>query len=136
MTQYGVDPRKHEWEPGQVQERKKGIGMEKWYDEAAVQAKVSAAEQVPVAVPVVENDVIVEVVPALLEQEVGVAPEPLEPGEYVEVKVAKKAMNYRFVIGCKGEVVRVQDNARIKVGMKLIAKRNERGQYDTKEVVR
>ena len=127
MTQYGVDPRKHEWEPGQVQERKKGIGMEKWYDEAAVQAKAA----VPVAVPIVENDVIVEVVPALLEQET----EP-ELGEYVEVKVAKKAMNYRFVIGCKGEVVRVQDNARIKVGMKLIAKRNERGQYDTKEVVR
>jgi hypothetical protein len=45
-------------------------------------------------------------------------------------------MNYRFVIGTKGEVVRVQDNARIKVGMRLIAKRNERGQYDTKEVVR
>jgi hypothetical protein len=131
MTQYGVDPLKHEWEPGQVQERKKGIGMEKWYDEAAVQAKASVAEPVPVAVPVVENDVIVEVVPALLEPET--AP---EPGEYVEVKVAKKAMNYRFVIGCKGEVVRVQDNARIKVGMKLIAKRNERGQYDTKEVVR
>jgi hypothetical protein len=133
MTQYGVDPRKHEWEPGQVQERKKGIGMEKWYDEAAVRAKVSAAEPVPVAVPIVENDVIVEVVPALLSPEPETAP---ESGEYVEVKVAKKAMNYRFVIGCKGEVVRVQDNARIKVGMKLIAKRNERGQYDTKEVVR
>lgn len=144
MTQYGVDPRKHEWEPGQVQERKKGIGMEKWYDEAAVSAKaplLQAAVAAKVAVPVVENDVIVEVVPALLEPERGVAPEPefehkLEPGEYVEVKVAKKAMNYRFVIGCKGEVVRVQDNARIKVGTKLIAKRNERGQYDTKEVVR
>jgi len=131
MTQYGVDPRKHEWEPGQVQERKKGVGMEKWYDEAAVRAKAA----VPVAVPVVEscvaNDVIVEVVPALLQPET--AP---ESGEYVEVKVAKKAMNYRFVIGTKGEVVRVQDSARVKVGMLLLAKKNARGQFDTKEVVR
>jgi hypothetical protein len=54
----------------------------------------------------------------------------------VEVKIAKKAMNYRFVIGTKGEVVRVQDSARVKVGMLLLAKKNARGQFDTKEVVR
>ncbi len=132
MTQYGVDVRKHEWTSEQVQERKKGTGMEKWYDEEAVRA-VAMTKPV-VAVPVaVEPAEVAEVIPALPQMEQA---EAEEPGDYVEVKIAKKAMNYRFVIGTKGEVVRVQDNARIKVGMRLIAKRNERGQYDTKEVVR
>jgi hypothetical protein len=82
---------------------------------------------------------VAEVIPALPQMEtepVGAdAPEP-ESGDYVEVKIAKKAMNYRFVIGTKGEVVRVQDSARVKVGMLLLAKKNARGQFDTKEVVR
>ena len=125
MQQFGVDVRKHKWTSEQVQERKKGTGMEKWYDEEAVRA-VAAAE--PVAAEVAE------VIPALPQMEQA-EPEP-ESGDYVEVKIAKKAMNYRFVIGTKGEVVRVQDSARVKVGMLLLAKKNARGQFDTKEVVR
>jgi hypothetical protein len=133
MTQYGVDVRKHKWTSEQVQERKKGTGMEKWYDEEAVRA-VAMAKPV-VAVPVAaEPAEVAEVIPALPQMEQA-EPEP-ESGDYVEVKIAKKAMNYRFVIGTKGEVVRVQDSARVKVGMLLLAKKNARGQFDTKEVVR
>jgi hypothetical protein len=136
MTQYGVDPRKHEWEPGQVQERKKGIGMEKWYDEEAVRA-VAMAKPVGAVPPAAEPAEVAEVIPALPQMEQAEAADVDDaPGEYVEVKIAKKAMNYRFVIGTKGEVVRVQDSARVKVGMLLLAKKNARGQFDTKEVVR
>ena len=143
MQQFGVDVRKHKWTSEQVQERKKGVGMEKWYDEEAVRAVAMAKPVEPVvAVPVaVEPAEVAEVIPALPQMEaepVGAdAPEVADlPGDYVEVKIAKKAMNYRFVIGTKGEVVRVQDSARVKVGMLLLAKKNARGQFDTKEVVR
>ncbi len=137
MQQFGVDVRKHEWTSEQVQERHKGRGMEKWYDVEAVRAVAMAKPvvAVPVAAEPVEVAEVAAVIPALpqmeLEPEVGDA-----PGDYVEVKIAKKAMNYRFVIGTKGEVVRVQDSARVKVGMLLLAKKNARGQFDTKEVVR
>ena len=136
MQQFGVDVRKHEWTSEQVQERHKGRGMEKWYDVEAVRA-------VAVAKPT-EPAEVVDVIPALTTEEIGAfKPEVFDatevadlPGDYVEVKIAKKAMNYRFVIGTKGEVVRVQDSARVKVGMLLLAKKNARGQFDTKEVVR
>lgn len=136
MQQFGVDVRKHEWTSEQVQERHKGRGMEKWYDEEAVRA-VAVAKEPVVAVPsavVPAAAEVAEVIPALPQMEQA-EPEP-ESGDYVEVKIAKKAMNYRFVIGTKGEVVRVQDSARVKVGMLLLAKKNARGQFDTKEVVR
>ena len=139
MQQFGVDVRKHKWTSEQVQERHKGRGMEKWYDVEAVRAVAVAKE--PVAVEPAE---VVDVIPALTTEEIGAfKPEVFDeakaddaPGDYVEVKIAKKAMNYRFVIGTKGEVVRVQDSARVKVGMLLLAKKNARGQFDTKEVVR
>lgn len=138
MQQFGVDVRKHKWTSEQVQERKKGTGMEKWYDEEAVRA-VAMAKPVGAVPPAAEPAEVAEVIPALPQMEtepVGAdAPEP-ESGDYVEVKIAKKAMNCRFVIGTKGEVVRVQDSARVKVGMLLLAKKNARGQFDTKEVVR
>ena len=131
MQQFGVDVRKHKWTSEQVQERHKGRGMEKWYDVEAVRA-VAVAKPV-VAVPAAAE--VAEVIPALPQMEL--EPEVADaPGDYVEVKIAKKAMNYRFVIGTKGEVVRVQDSARVKVGMLLLAKKNARGQFDTKEVVR
>lgn len=138
MQQFGVDVRKHKWTSEQVQERHKGRGMEKWYDVEAVRA-VAVAKPV-----VVEPAEVVDVIPALTTEEIGAfKPEVFDaaevadaPGDYVEVKIAKKAMNYRFVIGTKGEVVRVQDSARVKVGMLLLAKKNARGQFDTKEVVR
>lgn len=134
MQQFGVDVRKHKWTSEQVQERKKGTGMEKWYDVEAVRA-VAVAKPVVAAVPVAAE--AVDVIPALPQMEQADATEVADlPGDYVEVKIAKKAMNYRFVIGTKGEVVRVQDSARVKVGMLLLAKKNARGQFDTKEVVR
>ena len=145
MQQFGVDVRKHKWTSEQVQERKKGTGMEKWYDEEAVRAVAMAkpVAAVPVAAKPVELAEVAEVIPALPQMEQAEAAEADEepmgadlPGDYVEVKIAKKAMNYRFVIGTKGEVVRVQDSARVKVGMLLLAKKNARGQFDTKEVVR
>jgi hypothetical protein len=136
MQQFGVDVRKHEWKSEDVQERHKGRGMEKWYRVEAVRAVVLAKPAEPVITVESEPAEVVDVIPALepkLEPEV----EPVfEPGDYVEVQIAKKAMNFRFVIGTKGEVVRVQDSARVKVGMKLLAKRNVRGQFETKEVVR
>ena len=140
MQQFGVDVRKHKWTSEQVQERHKGRGMEKWYDVEAVRA-VAVAKPVA-AVPSAAE--VVDVIPALTTEEIGAfKPEVFDatevadlPGDYVEVKIAKKAMNYRFVIGTKGEVVRVQDSARVKVGMLLLAKKNARGQFDTKEVVR
>lgn len=144
MQQFGVDVRKHKWTSEQVQERHKGRGMEKWYDEEAVRAVamakpvVAAVEPVvaePVAAKPVELAEVAAEILALPMMDQADEPEP-ESGDYVEVKIAKKAMNYRFVIGTKGEVVRVQDSARVKVGMLLLAKKNARGQFDTKEVVR
>lgn len=145
MQQFGVDVRKHEWTSEQVQERHKGRGMEKWYDEEAVRA-VAVANPVVAAVPVTKPVEVAEVAAEILAlpmmeqaEATEVVEEPMgadAPGDYVEVKIAKKAMNYRFVIGTKGEVVRVQDSARVKVGMLLLAKKNARGQFDTKEVVR
>jgi len=136
MQQFGVDVRKHEWTSEQVQERHKGRGMEKWYDVEAVRAVAVAKPvvAVPVTKPVEVAEVAAEIL-ALPMMEQADEPEQ-ESGDYVEVKIAKKAMNYRFVIGTKGEVVRVQDSARVKVGMLLLAKKNARGQFDTKEVVR
>jgi hypothetical protein len=138
MQQFGVDVRKHKWTSEQVQERKKGTGMEKWYDEEAVRAVAMAkpADPVVAAKPVELAEVAAEIL-ALPMMDQAEADEVADtPGDYVEVKIAKKAMNYRFVIGTKGEVVRVQDSARVKVGMLLLAKKNARGQFDTKEVVR
>lgn len=138
MQQFGVDVRKHKWTSEQVQERKKGVGMEKWYDEEAVRAVAMAkpaVAAVPVAAEPVELAEVAAEILALPMMDQADEPEQ-ESGDYVEVKIAKKAMNYRFVIGTKGEVVRVQDSARVKVGMLLLAKKNARGQFDTKEVVR
>ena len=134
MQQFGVDVRKHKWTSEQVQERKKGTGMEKWYDEEAVRA-VAVAKPVG-AEPVEVAEVAAEILALPMMEQAEVAEVADAPGDYVEVKIAKKAMNYRFVIGTKGEVVRVQDSARVKVGMLLLAKKNARGQFDTKEVVR
>lgn len=140
MQQFGVDVRKHKWTSEQVQERKKGIGMEKWYDEEAVRAVAVAKEPAVAAEPVTKPVEVAEVAAEILALPMMEQAEATEvadlPGDYVEVKIAKKAMNYRFVIGTKGEVVRVQDSARVKVGMLLLAKKNARGQFDTKEVVR
>ena len=136
MQQFGVDVRKHKWTSEQVQERKKGTGMEKWYDVEAVRA-VAMAKPVGAVPPAAEPAEVAEVIPALPQMEQAEEADVDDaPGDYVEVKIAKKAMNYRFVIGTKGEVVRVQDSARVKVGMLLLAKKNARGQFDTKEVVR
>lgn len=139
MQQFGVDVRKHEWTSEQVQERHKGRGMEKWYNEEAVRA-VAVAKPAVAAVPVTKPVEVAEVAAEILALPMMEQAEATEvadaPGDYVEVKIAKKAMNYRFVIGTKGEVVRVQDSARVKVGMLLLAKKNARGQFDTKEVVR
>lgn len=147
MQQFGVDVRKHKWTSEQVQERHKGRGMEKWYDEEAVRAvavakpvgavPAPAVAAVPVAAePVEVAEVAAEILALPMMEQAEEAEVAEEPGDYVEVKIAKKAMNYRFVIGTKGEVVRVQDSARVKVGMLLLAKKNARGQFDTKEVVR
>ena len=137
MQHFGVDVRKHKWTSEQVQERKKGTGMEKWYDVEAVRA-VAMAKPVEAAVPSAAEpaEVAAEILALPMMDQVEEAEVADLPGDYVEVKIAKKAMNYRFVIGTKGEVVRVQDSARVKVGMLLLAKKNARGQFDTKEVVR
>ena len=144
MQQFGVDVRKHKWTSEQVQERHKGRGMEKWYDVEAVRAVAVAkpvevavpSAVVPVAKPVEAAEVAAEILALPMMDQADEAEAEDTPGDYVEVKIAKKAMNYRFVIGTKGEVVRVQDSARVKVGMLLLAKKNARGQFDTKEVVR
>lgn len=138
MQQFGVDVRKHKWTSEQVQERKKGTGMEKWYDVEAVRAVAVAKPvvAVPVTKPVEVAEVAAEILALPMMEQADAADGDDAPDDYVEVKIAKKAMNYRFVIGTKGEVVRVQDSARVKVGMLLLAKKNARGQFDTKEVVR
>ena len=145
-----------------VQERPKGVGKEKWYRREAVAAKAMAKlESVPVE-RVVEQAVVPE--PALQsmepysglhkhEQEAEVVAEvpelpkvPVlivpkreeEQGVIESVVVAKKAMNFRFVIGTRGEVVRVQDNKRVKIGMRLAVRGDllSPGHYVSKEVVR
>lgn len=138
MQQFGVDVRKHKWTSEQVQERHKGRGMEKWYDVEAVRAVAVAKPvvAVPVTKPVEVAEVAAEILALPMMEQADATEVADAPGDYVEVKIAKKAMNYRFVIGTKGEVVRVQDSARVKVGMLLLAKKNARGQFDTKEVVR
>ncbi len=138
MQQFGVDVRKHKWTSEQVQERHKGRGMEKWYDVEAVRAVAVAKPvvAVPVTKPVEVAEVAAEILALPMMEQADEAEAEDATGDYVEVKIAKKAMNYRFVIGTKGEVVRVQDSARVKVGMLLLAKKNARGQFDTKEVVR
>jgi hypothetical protein len=50
--------------------------------------------------------------------------------------VAKRAMNFRFVIGTKGEVVRVMDNKRVKIGMRMAVKETAPGHYASLEIVR
>lgn len=138
MQQFGVDVRKHKWTSEQVQERHKGRGMEKWYDVEAVRAVAVAKPvvAVPVTKPVEVAEVAAEILALPMMEQADATEAEDAHGDYVEVKIAKKAMNYRFVIGTKGEVVRVQDSARVKVGMLLLAKKNARGQFDTKEVVR
>ena len=100
MQHFGVDVRKHKWTSEQVQERKKGTGMEKWYDVEAVRA-VAMAKPAEVAAEPAE---VVDVIPALTAEEIGAfkpevadAPEVFdaaevaeEPGDYVEVKIAKR----------------------------------------------
>ena len=146
MQQYGFDVRKEQWAMEDVQERPKGTGKEKWYRREAVAAKaVAKLESVPVEQVAVEPKVeVVAVVPELRSMEPSAlrSMEPysgLHKHEAVEsVIVAKKAMNFRFVIGTKGEVVRVQDNKRVKVGMRLAVRSDllSPGHYVSKEVVR
>lgn len=149
LQQYGFDVRKEQWEAGDVQERPKGVGKEKWYRVEAVAAKAMAKlESVPVE-RVVEQQVVLEQVvpeqaevPALRSAEHSAlrSVEPcsgLHKSESVEsVVVAKRAMNFRFVIGTKGEVVRVQDNKRVKIGMRMAVRATSPGHYVSREVVR
>lgn len=144
LQQYGFDVRKEQWAAEDVQERPKGVGKEKWYRREAVTAKaVAKLESVPVeqaVVPEPEPEVKVEVVaevpelPSLqsVEQRSG-----LHKSEGVEsIVVAKRAMNFRFVIGTRGEVVRVQDNKRVKIGMRMAVRSVSPGHYVSKEIVR
>lgn len=144
LQQYGFDVRKEQWALEDVQERPKGVGKEKWYRVEAVAAKAMAKlESVPVE-RVVEQQVVPEQaeVPALRSAEHSAlrSVEPcsgLHKSESVEsVVVAKKAMNFRFVIGTKGEVVRVQDNKRVKIGMRMAVRATSPGHYVSREVVR
>lgn len=128
IAQYGVDPRQHEWEAQHVQERPKGTGKEKWYWQDAV-AKLASKDE-----PTEGEGVVVLVVPDLPKLTL-----PCNKEEVLHsVVVAKRAMNFRFVIGTKGEVVRVQDNKRVKIGMRLAVREDlvTPGQYVTKEAVR
>jgi hypothetical protein len=59
-----------------------------------------------------------------------------EQGVIESVVVAKKAMNFRFVIGTRGEVVRVQDNKRVKIGMRMAVRSVSPGHYASLEIVR
>ena len=145
LQQYGFDVRKEQWAAEDVQERPKGVGKEKWYRREAVAAKaVAKLESVPVErVVVQEPEVEAKVeVPALQSAEHSAlqSAEPcsgLHKSESVEsVVVAKKAMNFRFVIGTRGEVVRVQDNKRVKIGMRLAVRSVSPGHYASLEVVR
>jgi len=138
LQQYGFDVRKEQWAVEDVQERPKGVGKEKWYRVEAVAAKaVAKLESVPVEAVVQEPEAeVVAEVPAL---PVLIVPKrEEEQGAIESVVVAKKAMNFRFVIGTEGEIVRVQDNKRVKIGMRLAVREDlvTPGQYVTKEAVR
>lgn len=136
MQQYGFDVRKEQWAVEDVQERPKGVGKEKWYRREAVAAKaVAKLESVPVEAVVQEPEA--EVVAEVPELPVLIVPKREEEQGVVEsVVVAKRAMNFRFVIGTKGEVVRVQDNKRVKIGMRMAVRSVSPGHYVSKEVVR
>jgi hypothetical protein len=136
LQQYGFDVRKEQWAVEDVQERPKGVGKEKWYRREAVAAKaVAKLESVPVEAVVQEPEA--EVVAEVPELPVLIVPKREEEQGVVEsVVVAKRAMNFRFVIGTKGEVVRVQDNKRVKIGMRMAVRSVSPGHYVSKEVVR
>ena len=141
LQQYGFDVRKEQWEAGDVQERPKGVGKEKWYRVEAVAAKAMAKlESVPVERVVEQQVVLEQVVPEQAEVPALRSAEPcsgLHKSESVEsVVVAKRAMNFRFVIGTRGEVVRVQDNKRVKIGMRMAVRATSPGHYVSREVVR
>lgn len=139
MQQFGVDVRKEQWAAEDVQERPKGVGKEKWYRREAVAAKaVAKLESVPVEQAVVpEPEPEAEVVAEVPELPVLIVPKREEEQGVIEsVVVAKKAMNFRFVIGTKGEVVRVQDNKRVKIGMRLAVRSVSPGHYASLEIVR
>lgn len=152
LQQYGFDVRKEQWALEDVQERPKGVGKEKWYRSEAVTAKaVAKLESVPVErvaeLPSLrsmephsvlhkheqEAEVVAEVpvLPVLI-----VPKREEEQGVIESVVVAKKAMNFRFVIGTRGEVVRVQDNKRVKIGMRMAVRSVSPGHYVSKEIVR
>ncbi len=136
LQQYGFDVRKEQWAVEDVQERPKGVGKEKWYRREAVAAKaVAKLESVPVEAVVQEPEA--EVVAEVPELPVLIVPKREEEQGVIEsVVVAKKAMNFRFVIGTRGEVVRVQDNKRVKIGMRMAVRSVSPGHYVSKEVVR
>ena len=136
LQQYGFDVRKEQWAAEDVQERPKGVGKEKWYRREAVAAKaVAKLESVPVETVAVEPEA--EVVAEVPELPVLIVPKREEEQGVIEsVVVAKKAMNFRFVIGTRGEVVRVQDNKRVKIGMRMAVRSVSPGHYVSKEVVR
>ena len=136
LQQYGFDVRKEQWAAEDVQERPKGVGKEKWYRREAVAAKaVAKLESVPVEAVVQEPEA--EVVAEVPELPVLIVPKREEEQGVIEsVVVAKKAMNFRFVIGTRGEVVRVQDNKRVKIGMRMAVRSVSPGHYVSKEVVR
>jgi hypothetical protein len=141
LQQYGFDVRKEQWAAEDVQERPKGVGKEKWYRREAVAAKaVAKLESVPVeqvAVEAVVQEPEAEVVAEVPELPVLIVPKREEEQGVIEsVVVAKKAMNFRFVIGTRGEVVRVQDNKRVKIGMRMAVRSVSPGHYVSKEVVR
>ena len=141
LQQYGFDVRKEQWAAEDVQERPKGVGKEKWYRREAVAAKaVAKLESVPVeqvAVEAVVQEPEAEVVAEVPELPVLIVPKREEEQGVIEsVVVAKKAMNFRFVIGTKGEVVRVQDNKRVKIGMRLAVRSVSPGHYASLEIVR
>ena len=160
LQQYGFDVRKEQWALEDVQERPKGVGKEKWYRSEAVAAKaVAKLESVPVEqmveVPEVrsaqhlalqsvephsvlhKHEQEAEVVAEVPELPVLIVPKREEEQGVIEsVVVAKKAMNFRFVIGTRGEVVRVQDNKRVKIGMRLAVRSVSPGHYVSKEIVR
>ncbi len=129
LKQYGFDVRDEQWSPGDVQERPKGVGKEKWYRQEAVAAKaVAKLESVPVEV----EGVVVAIAPELPQLPVTCNKEEV----LHSVVVAKRAMNFRFVIGTEGEIVRVQDNKRVKIGMRMAVRSVSPGHYVSKEVVR
>jgi hypothetical protein len=129
LQQYGFDVRKEQWALEDVQERPKGVGKEKWYRREAVAAKAVAKLE---SAPVEEGAEVVAIVPELPQ-----LPVTCNKQEVLHsVVVAKRAMNFRFVIGTRGEVVRVQDNKRVKIGMRMAVRNVSPGHYASLEIVR